>query len=125
MNKILLYERNLTGGYSLSEKNTSTRYVNIHDDATNFYLRKDKSGNITKVQTDKDLPVLYSDKKDCCGCSACFSACHCQGFGGNENEKDTKGAITMMPDEEGFLYPVVDAEICIRCYQCISVCDFK
>ncbi|ODA39131.1 hypothetical protein DSBG_4075 [Desulfosporosinus sp. BG] len=31
----------------------------------------------------------------------------------------------MLPDEEGFLYPVVDAEICIRCYKCLSVCAFK
>lgn len=32
------------------------------------------------------------------------------------------GAITLLPDEEGFLYPVVDAEICIRCYKCINAC---
>ncbi|MCD8222468.1 MAG: 4Fe-4S binding protein [Clostridiales bacterium] len=31
----------------------------------------------------------------------------------------------MIEDSEGFLYPVVDAEKCIRCYKCLSVCAFK
>ncbi|MCD7856410.1 MAG: 4Fe-4S binding protein [Clostridiales bacterium] len=31
----------------------------------------------------------------------------------------------MEEDEEGFLYPIVDAEKCIRCYKCLSVCAFK
>ena len=35
------------------------------------------------------------------------------------------GAISMLPDSEGFLYPVVDADICIRCYKCVSACSFK
>ena len=34
-------------------------------------------------------------------------------------------AITMRPDEEGFEYPVVDSEKCVRCYKCISVCPIK
>ena len=31
----------------------------------------------------------------------------------------------MQPDEEGFLYPVVDKEKCVKCYACIKVCAFK
>ncbi|MCD7885925.1 MAG: hypothetical protein LUI87_19885 [Lachnospiraceae bacterium] len=31
----------------------------------------------------------------------------------------------MRPDEEGFLYPVVSAEECVRCYKCIGVCPIK
>lgn len=60
----------------------------------------------------KSIPVLVEDKENCCGCSACYSIC-------------PVGAITMSPDEEGFLYPNIDEEKCIRCYQCISVCAFK
>ncbi|MCD7884746.1 MAG: 4Fe-4S binding protein [Lachnospiraceae bacterium] len=31
----------------------------------------------------------------------------------------------MRPCEEGFLYPVVDSEKCVRCYKCLSVCPIK
>ncbi len=64
------------------------------------------------AQESKDLPKLYLNKRDCCGCTACYAACPSQ-------------AILMRPDEEGFLYPVVDAGKCIRCRQCLSVCAFR
>lgn len=70
------------------------------------YKNKEKS-NSSKV-----LPELYENRENCCGCSACYSICPVH-------------AISMEPDEEGFLYPVVDAEKCVRCYRCISVCAFK
>lgn len=60
----------------------------------------------------KKLPELYSKKENCCGCSACFAIC-------------PQKAISMKPDEKGFLYPVVDSEICICCYKCMKVCVFK
>ena len=28
-------------------------------------------------------------------------------------------------DEEGFEYPIIDENKCIRCNQCIKVCPFK
>lgn len=49
------------------------------------------------------------EKRDCCGCSACLQAC-------------PKGCISMLPDEEGFAYPVVDKNICIKCGLCEKVC---
>ena len=60
----------------------------------------------------RELPVLYEKKEECCGCSACVSIC-------------PKNAINMQADEEGFLYPTVDASICIACYMCLKVCVFK
>lgn len=60
----------------------------------------------------KRLPELYDKKEHCCGCSACYSIC------------PTK-AIAMQLDTDGFFYPVVDAEKCIRCYRCEKVCVFK
>ena len=60
----------------------------------------------------KPIPVLYERKEDCCGCTACYAIC-------------PKSAISMQPDEEGFDYPVVDAEKCIRCYLCLKVCPIK
>lgn len=61
---------------------------------------------------EKDFPVLYKEKQECCGCTACYVVC-------------PKEAITMQPDEEGFLYPAVDKEKCVKCYACLKVCVFK
>ena len=50
-----------------------------------------------------------TDKQDCCGCHACASVC-------------ARHSITMQEDNEGFLYPVVDASTCIDCGLCEKVC---
>lgn len=49
------------------------------------------------------------NKKDCCGCTSCSNICPVD-------------AINMEADEEGFLYPKIDAEKCINCGQCEKVC---
>ena len=61
---------------------------------------------------EKEIPVLYKRKEECCGCSACYSDC-------------PKEAILMLADNEGFEYPKIEDSKCIRCYQCIKVCPFK
>lgn len=53
--------------------------------------------------------IVIEDKRDCCGCSACASAC-------------PKQCISMQEDAEGFLYPRVDKERCIDCSLCEKVC---
>lgn len=50
------------------------------------------------------------DKTDCCGCNACVQCC-------------SKQCITMQEDEEGFLYPSVDKNLCINCGLCEKVCS--
>lgn len=52
---------------------------------------------------------VYLKKEDCCGCSACYNICPTQ-------------AIYMKPDEEGFLYPVIDQALCVDCHSCVNVC---
>lgn len=66
----------------------------------------------TIENTNKELPILYSDKSECCGCTACYAIC-------------PKQAISMNEDEEGFLYPQVEESKCIGCYACLKVCPFK
>lgn len=53
--------------------------------------------------------IKITDKRDCCGCTACSSACGAK-------------AITMCCDEEGFFYPVVDYLLCTDCGLCEKVC---
>lgn len=60
----------------------------------------------------KKIPILYKRKAECCGCTACYAIC-------------PKKAITMEEDSEGFEYPLVNDEVCIRCYKCLTVCPIK
>lgn len=55
---------------------------------------------------------LFSDKKDCCGCGACMNIC-------------PKNAITMEPDQDGFIYPVINSDLCIACGACKKACNYQ
>lgn len=50
-----------------------------------------------------------NEKTQCAGCSACVQAC-------------PFGALAMERDEEGFAYPVLDAELCRDCGLCHKAC---
>ena len=53
--------------------------------------------------------IQITDKKNCCGCTACAASC-------------PKHCITMQTDDEGFLYPKVNEDECISCGICEKVC---
>lgn len=53
--------------------------------------------------------VQLADKRHCTGCSACAQIC-------------THQAIQMLPDDEGFLYPNINAEKCVECGLCMQCC---
>lgn len=55
--------------------------------------------------------IEITQKENCCGCTACASICPHQ-------------AITMNPDNMGFLYPTVNKDICTNCGLCEHVCAF-
>lgn len=55
---------------------------------------------------------LLCKKEECCGCGACFNIC-------------PKEAITMEFNDEGFLYPHINKDLCINCNVCNKVCPIK
>ncbi|SFH62424.1 4Fe-4S dicluster domain-containing protein [Lachnospiraceae bacterium NLAE-zl-G231] len=61
---------------------------------------------------DKEFPVLYGGKEECCGCMACYAIC-------------PQKAVNIARDEEGFDYPHIDTMKCVCCYKCIKVCPIK
>ena len=72
------------------------------------FLAKSLSG--TKTVDDR----TYFEREDvfrCYGCGACKDAC-------------PVNAIHMEEDKEGFLYPVIDEEICIHCDKCKKTCIY-
>ena len=54
-----------------------------------------------------NMPQL-APRDRCTGCGACSSGC-------------PKGAIRMVPDKEGFLYPEI-TDGCVQCGHCAHVC---
>ena len=55
-----------------------------------------------------DLPRLAPGHR-CTGCSACASGC-------------PKDAITMTRGKDGFSYPTIDPDKCVRCGHCTAIC---
>ena len=54
----------------------------------------------------------HINKTQCCGCGACFAIC-------------PQNAITMKPDDLGFLFPALNNELCVHCNLCEKVCRFS
>lgn len=54
----------------------------------------------------------FKIKMQCCGCGACLNIC-------------PQNCIKMEPDDEGFVYPSVDKDICTQCGLCDRVCPIK
>lgn len=53
--------------------------------------------------------LVWEDKTHCSGCGVCALKC-------------THKAIRMTPDEEGFMYPVINEDKCVNCALCQKVC---
>lgn len=59
----------------------------------------------------QNITNQIKNKKDCCGCGACVSAC-------------SAGCLSFDMDQEGFEYPKVNENACLHCGKCAAVCPF-
>ena len=48
------------------------------------------------------MMILFKEKKDCCGCTACMNIC-------------PRKAIKMESDEYGYEFPKINNDLCIEC----------
>lgn len=55
--------------------------------------------------------IVPASENECCGCGGCESGC-------------PEAAISMRINEEGFLYPQVNPDMCIGCGICVKICGF-
>lgn len=65
--------------------------------------------NINKVMNNI---VLFKDRAYCCGCGACWASC-------------PRNAISMVEDEYGCKYPIINESICIKCGKCLKMCKYQ
>lgn len=56
--------------------------------------------------------VEICEKQKCVGCGVCYNKCN-------------KNAITMVENEEGFKYPVIDNKKCVDCGICTKICPIN
>ena len=56
--------------------------------------------------------IVINNKNECCGCESCANIC-------------PKQAISMVKDEKGFIYPIIDNTKCINCGLCNRTCPLQ
>ena len=56
------------------------------------------------------MNISIIKQNECYGCGVCSFVCPSK-------------AISMYTDIEGFLYPNVNADLCVECGQCIKMCQ--
>lgn len=86
------------------------------------YLKKALSGQHIDIEDsiERHISITSSieikhvgdkNKGSCCGCGICSTTCPVK-------------AISLRKDTDGFMYPVVDENLCINCQKCLKICAF-
>lgn len=103
----------------LSEQyNKSLNYISNALKICTSYKINDKDHPVDlKLIPQKNPPrkinrVPLDDPLNCTGCGACRNIC-------------PVNAITMKPDDKGFINPIVDDTKCIRCEKCLKRCPLR
>lgn len=74
-----------------------------------FLINKSQKVRQTEVKSEKMEGTIAHVEDKCTGCSVCAYIC------------PTK-AITMQMNDEGFKYPAIDDEKCVKCSKCLRFC---
>lgn len=90
--------------YKIDYSKVNKKINKFREDSKNWLLN-----SITWRAEREENYIEIKDKELCSGCTACKSVC-------------PKGAIEMIRDEEGFLYPKVNKDKCINCGLCKKTC---
>ena len=65
------------------------------------------------MNKNNEIPILYTQKENCSGCTACYAIC-------------PQNIIEMTADEEGFEYPrIIKPEKCLKCHRCLAICPIR
>lgn len=109
-------EHRVYNGYNAEELKQPIDYSQTE----NILLYERKRVGVFLDQAMKEIKKLPIEKHElkhiqinrpekCSGCTACSQVC-------------PKSCISMLPDQEGFVYPVIDENVCIECGKCRNVC---
>ena len=64
---------------------------------------------IAEYDHEASLQTVTGEESSCSGCGACAALC-------------PKSCISMKPNNNGFIVPVIDTQVCISCGKCRKVC---
>lgn len=98
---------------NINEDSDHILFCNYNDYEKSIVKEQNKAieflKNALEIKSDSGLE-LYTSK--CFGCGACASVC-------------PKECISMTENKEGFLYPVINADLCINCKKCQNICPLN
>lgn len=78
----------------------------VDDDSADYNADDTDTNEETKITIEE---MIAANRADCSGCEACANIC-------------PKKAIKMIRDAEGFSYPKINPDLCIKCGRCDAVC---
>ena len=92
---------------SETESVEKTESTDGEDDNDSAVYDAEKSAPAREDWTIEEM--IAANRADCNGCEACANIC-------------PKNAIKMVRDAEGFAYPNINHELCIKCGRCSEIC---